>query len=449
MLSTVDETAAAAGGRFRIPRHVLVAGSGWAARLVTAVVQLVAVRLLLQNLGLDGYAVFALLTGLQGWFLLADLGLGVSLQNHVSEARARAESTAPVLLAGRLIALALLLLTIVALYFAAPGLSALLLRPFPFLGDVAKADLLFLSGTLSIGFCVGSIVYKVWYAEQRGYLANMLPAIAATLGLAGIWAVSSLPAGARLTASLVAFIGPTALLPLAVLGRQAWKGLRETAPSWPTRRLLANLGRRAAAFWAFAVMAAITLQVDYIVLSQFLAPADIALYALTTKVYGLAFFFYNALLMALWPVFAELLARRRVDAVRSHLRLYLELGVGYMVVSTVAMIWLMPAAVRLLAPGQALLPPAALIVGMGVYYTVRVWCDTFATLLQSMSRLRPFWLLVPAQALLSAALQWVLAPRFGLPGVVAGLTLSFLFTVAWALPVVTRRALSQLAAADR
>jgi len=196
-------------------------------------------------------------------------------------------------------------------------------------------------------------------------------------------------------------------------------------------------------------MAAITLQVDYIVLSQFLAPTDIALYALTTKVYGLAFFFYNALLMALWPVFAELLARRRVDAVRSHLRLYLELGVGYMVVSTVAMIWLMPAAVRLLAPGQALLPPAALIVGMGVYYTVRVWCDTFATLLQSMSRLRPFWLLVPAQALLSAALQWVLAPRFGLPGVVAGLTLSFLFTVAWALPVVTRRALSQLAAADR
>lgn len=414
-----------------------------------AVVQLVSVRLLLQNLGLEGYAVFALLTGLQGWFLLSDLGLGVSLQNQVSEVRARATSTAPMLLAGRLIALALLVLTVVALYFAAPVLAPALLRPFPFLGVAAKADLLFLSGALSIGFGIGSLVYKVWYAEQRGYLANALPAIASVIGLIGIWAVGWLPARFRLEASLLAFVGPTALLPLAALGRQSWNGLREAARSWPSRRLLADLGRRAAAFWAFAVMAAITLQVDYVVLSQFLAPADIALYTLTTKVYGLSFFLYNALLMALWPVFAELLAQRRVDEVRASLRRYLKLGIGYMVLCALAMIWLMPAAIELLAPGHALLPSGALILGMGAYYTIRVWCDTFATLLQSMSRLQPFWLLVPAQALLSAGLQWVLAPRLGLPGVVAGLTLSFLFTVAWALPIATRRALVQLAATDR
>jgi O-antigen/teichoic acid export membrane protein len=429
---------------FHVAPHVLVAASGWASRVVTAIVQLVAVRILLQNLGLDGYAVFALLTGLQGWFLLADFGFGVSVQNHVSEVRAAEAPSAPVLLAGRMIALALLVPTIAVLYVAAPWIAATLLRPFPFLGQAAKADLIFLSGALSIGFGIGSIVYKVWYAEQRGYLANMLPAAASLLGLAGVWSVGWLPTEFRLTASLAAFVGPTALLPLVVLSRQACKGLNKAALNRPTRALLFDLSRRAAAFWAFAVMAAITLQVDYIVLSQFLGPADIALYTLTTKVYGLSFFFYSVLLVALWPVFAELLARRQVDEARAQVNRYICLGIGYMVVCTFAMLWLMPEAVHLLAPGHSLLPSAALILGMGAYYLMRIWCDTFATVLQSMSRLRPFWLLVPAQALLSVGLQWVLAPRFGLLGVVTGLTLSFALTVAWALPVATRHAFTRL-----
>ena len=423
----------------RIPRHLLVAASAWASRVVTALVLLASVRILMDSLGLENYAVFVLLTGLTGWFMLADMGIGVSVQNHISESRARGQSYDDLISASGLLAVLLLFVTVIALYFISPYVAPLLLKNFPFLSEAEKTKLFFLTGALSIGMGVGGIVYKVWYGEQRGYLSNIVPAIAALVGFVGLLLVRQAPVEDRLFLSLAAFTAPPAVLPLGVLlvqqlrVRRLRRGLEHSGTKLPGA--IQRLMKRGFHFWLFAIMAAGVLQIDYIVMSQFLAAHDIAAYYISTKVFGLAFFVYSAILFALWPVFAESIAKREWGLVQRYLKKYLALGLAFMFICTVSLIWLMPVAVGILAPKESIIIPLGFVLLLGVYQMIRIWTDTFAMVLQSISNLKPFWIYVPIQAILSIVLQWMLVPIYGLYGVVLGLIASFVFTVIWALPM--------------
>ncbi len=432
-------TQAVSGARpARIPRHLLVAGSAWASRVVTAVIQLASVRILMQTLGLDAYAAFALLAGLIGWFGLSDLGMGTSLQNHISERRAAERSYEDLIGMVSALAGALLAALVGVFYLVSPYLGPLFFQNIPSLGAAEKGTLFFVNAVILSGYGVGSIAYKIWYAEHRGHWANIVPALAALFGLGGLLLVRAAAPAEPLLASLALFVGPTALLPLGAL---LVRNLRSRAAfRWSGQGpALGALLRRAGRFWCFALMSAAILQIDYIVMSQFLLAQDIATYNLATKMFGLAFFIYNAILMALWPVLSEAFARRQWGVADAYLRKYLGLGLLYMALCTLALLWLMPVAVELLAPGQALAVPAALILALGLYQMIRVWSDTFAMVLQSMNALSVFWICMPLQAALSIALQWLLTPIYGVYGVVVGLIVSFALTVVWALPLTLRK----------
>jgi len=75
-----------------------------------------------------------------------------------------------------------------------------------------------------------------------------------------------------------------------------------------------------------------------------------------------------------------------------------------------------------------------LIIIFGFYYLIRIWTDTYAMVLQSVSILKPFWILVPIQALISLFGQIYFVRMYRLNGILYGLILSFLLTVSWGLP---------------
>lgn len=425
----------------RLPRHLLVAGSAWASRIVAALLQLASVRILMDNLGMENYAVFVLLTGLLGWFMLADLGLGVCVQNYISESRAKNHPYDDLIVTSGILAVLLLFVTIIGLYFVSPYVAPLLLKKFSFLDEAEKTKLFFLTGVISIGLSVGGIIYKVWYAEQRGYLSNIFPAAAALVGFGGVLLLKQISVEDKLFLNLAVFTAPTAIFPLLALLLQQLK-IRRRSPEHLSMKLpgtILHITKRGLHFWFFAIMSAGVLQIDYIVMSQFLNYHDIAVYNLSTKVFGLVFFIYSAVLMALWPIFSESIAKRDWDLVQRYLKKYLALGLIFMLACTVLFIWLMPVAVGMLAPKEKILVPLGLILLLGVYQMIRIWTDTFAVLLQSISVLTPFWIYVPIQAMLSVVLQWLLAPIYGLYGIVLGLITSFVFTVMWALPLAVRK----------
>jgi O-antigen/teichoic acid export membrane protein len=425
--------------RSYLPTHLLVAASAWISRAVLTLTQFAVVRIALSGLGLEKYAVFMLLTSLTGWFSLSDFGVGASIQNYISEARANGRPYNDFVAAGGIVAALLLFLTIVILYFASPFIAPLFLKQFLFLDGEEKSKLFFVTGALSIGAGLGGVVYKIWYAEQKGHLSNIVPAAASLCGLVGLVFVKHMNFANGLFLSLLAYMVPTTLFPLISL---AWKELRNLRECLSIDNLLYTCRlalKRGIRFWCFTVMAAGVLQIDYVIMSQFLVPRDIATYSISTKVFGLAFFIYNAILLALWPVFSEHIAKKQWERVIHYLKEYLVFGLVFMLVCTFALIWLMPVVVGLLSPRENIIVPLGFIILLGGYQMLRVWTDTFSTLLQSMNELSPLWLFVPLQAFISGGLQWYLTPRLGIYGVLCGLIGSFVFTVSWGLPVAVKR----------
>lgn len=391
----------------------------------------------MKSIGSEQYAVCAVLGGLQGWYLLSDLGIGVSLQNHISELRAKNESYQGFIAATGLLALLLFFIFAALLFVITPFVAPVILKKFEFLSQVQKSANFLVVGVLSILFSIGGISYKIWYAEQKGYLANLLPAVASVASLCWLILLSHSQATDKLFWSLVASFAPIAIIPILVLIRKTAAAL--TCEESIDPRIVRPLLKRALKFWGFGIMAAGVLQIDYIMMSQFLKASDIVVYTMCTKVFGLLFFVYNAVILAIWPVFAEAIATGNWDTVKRKTKLYILLGMGLMALSTAALVLFMPFVVSVLSPKERIEVPASLILVFGLYYMVRIWTDTYAMVLQSMSFLRPFWVFVPFQALLSVSLQWILIPIMGLHGVLFGLIGSFLLTVTWALPVVTYR----------
>ena len=421
---------------FAIPTVWIVAAGGWAGRGIQAGAQFVALRVLLDALGPNGYGAFAVLASLSGWLLLSDAGIGMSVQNHISERRAGGRVAGDVVLTGLLLASATAVLACGALILLSPWLAELLLGRFPGLSASARTAAFCAMVVPGIGATLGSVVYRVWFAEHRGYLSSLLPAAGTVIGTGAVWLIARNGQGLTPAIATLAYNLPLALLPLTGLVVL----LIVTARSFrPNAELIRPIMGRAGRFWVTNLMSTAILGVDYIVMSRVLGANDIVLYSVGSKLFLLIFFMYNALLQALWPVSSEALARGDFRSVDRLARRYIILGWAFTLVAAVGVAIFNERIVSVLAPGMNTPLPSALIVMLTCYILLRVWTDMFGMMLQSMNDLLSLWVVALLQAILSVSLQTFGAWHFGLPGLVAGQIGCFLLTAAWVLPLRYRR----------
>jgi hypothetical protein len=260
---------------------VVTTCAGWASRVVAAVAQFGAIRLLTDSLGIGGYSAFAVITGLLAWFMLADLGFGAAVQNYISHARVDGADWQPVVrrIVGRLS------LTLVILWLATAGAA-------PWAGPYLLADYKGVStrdamlgfgafGILMSATGVLSIMLKIQFAQHRGYLAHIITGVSAAAGLLLLAIVLTLPLAHLLVWAIVAYYLPGVLLPLLLLVRL----VRRAAPARAaTPRFVAQ---QAGVFLLFAALSALVLNVDYIILARTVTPRELLLYAIVSKVYAL------------------------------------------------------------------------------------------------------------------------------------------------------------------
>lgn len=413
---------------------MLVAASAWLSKLASAGSQIVSINLLIRYCGAENYAVFALLTGLSTWFMLGDLGLGFAMQNKVSERRALKSDYTIELIMGFSLGLSAFAVFAIASYSLSSVLGARYLQQFTFLSLRDKGFYLATASLLLLATTFGAMIYKVWYAEQRGYIANTLAAIGSISSLVGVWLVAHSQITDKLFWSLIAYLTPPMLLPFSAgIGRliSALSSFRLIRGFDEYRIILTSAG----GFWGLAAMSTLVLCVDMIVISQYLPPSQIVSYTITAKLFGLALTIYVAVLMALWPICSELCARGQWDEAINLAKKHITWGMALIASITLIFCALKAPILRIMAGrGNEPTIPLTFILLMGCYHAIRVWTDTFGMILQSSSSLRCFWLWVPVQGIINVSLQLLLAPRFGLVGVVVALIISFLATVSWSLP---------------
>lgn len=433
-------TPAAVADRIRrlpvVPRIWLVAGGGWLGRIIQILAMLLVVRILTDRLGVEGYGVFALLTSLAAWLTLSDLGIGFSLQNHISEQRAGGVDADELVLTASLLGIAACCFVVLVVWLVGPLLSRFILGDFTFLSSRDKTLAFYAMAFPGIGTALGGILYRVWFAHHRGYLSNLMPAAGTVIGTLGVWAALRLDFTPPLPWSVGLFYAPLALLPMIGLAITLVRLLRHHRPSVAAARTIL---RRAMRFWLFGIMGASVLQVDFVIMAKVLSATDITIYSIATRVFGSVFFVYNALLMAMWPMCSEAIAGGRWDDVRRMIRKYVGLGIGFVAVCGVGVELTKPWIVAILAPSSQLVIPGSVILLLTLYQIVRVWTDTFSTVIQSTNRLEVFWVALPFQATFSIIFQIIGAKWLGLEGMIMGLIACFLVTNTWLLPFKVHR----------
>lgn len=416
----------------RIPSHILVATSAWASRGVTTLISLYSIRLLTEELGVQQYAVYSVLVSLMGWFMLADFGMGMSMQNFISASRARKNSYSEYIAITSLFVAIIGLCIFGLVYFFGNALGTALLNQFSFMSQSEKHANFITIATISLGVCFGSHIYRIWYAEQKGHWANLVPALAAFVGLASIYLVSKTQLEDKLFWYLIAgnvwFAVFPAVALISIVGRLV--SLKVILQ----RAVFMELFKRALQFWLLTFLATAVLQIDYIIMSQFVEANEIAMYSIAMKLFAIGALLYGAVLQAFWPTCSEWVVSQEWDKIESFTTKYVVLMGIFMTMFTVAVVLFREQLLSLLMPAGGIDLPVSFAILMGVTFLVRAWTDIFAIILNSANDLRDvlWWGLI--QAALNVSLQIFLAPRFGVYGITLGLLGSFLLTVSWALP---------------
>jgi O-antigen/teichoic acid export membrane protein len=417
--------------KIKIESYHLTTLGAWGARIVQAVAQIMMITLLTQILGVEEYTAYILITGLVGWYTLADLGIGISLQNTISELKAKNKDFKSHILLAQIILLFFLFVFCLIMFWVSDVIASHFLENLNIQEN--KNNAFFWAGVMMVGAAIFSASYKIWYAEGKGHWANIIPAIASIISLVAFYIIQQIaPKNNQLLWTLTAYLLPLAVLPMFFFARQLINGIHLLVWDMQVIRFLI---KRGAHFFLFGLLATVVLQVDYIVISQSCSSQEIIAYNTLTRIFGLGFFVYNALLLALWPIIAEKIAREEWSDTIKIIKKYLPMGIVFMALFAVFLIFSMPHILPILIKNSHVAVTPSLILLFGFYYIIRVWTDTFAVVLQSMSDLRPFWVTVLPQALISIVAQIYLAKIYGIYGIILGLSLSFILTSVWYLPM--------------
>ncbi|RYF47969.1 MAG: hypothetical protein EOO38_11095, partial [Cytophagaceae bacterium] len=266
---------------------------------------------------------------------------------------------------------------------------------------------------------------RLWLAEGRGYLASILPVLGA---LSTLLAFELVPLLTNLHLDIVTvtaiFCFPNAFLQLACL---VWVSLkRGIALNSCKLNFFQTFGTRAFQAFIFSFQAAVTLQIDYIILSQLAKPADIVIYSIFSRVFILLSFVYTSVLTSIWPVLSYNIVHREVGKLRQGIKYLFIYGTAFVVVASVGIYIFQGPLLFLMTHGQPIFPPPFLVILLGLNQLAVLWVSILSQIMQVAGRLKIMINATFFQLVISVGLQYWLTTRLGIIGIVAGVLLSYL-----------------------
>jgi O-antigen/teichoic acid export membrane protein len=404
--------------------------SAWCARSVQAILTVLMLPILTSLLDANDYSVFILLSALVVWYMLADMGLGYVLQNKISEYNVSDLKfdavIANVFFVGVFLGVILCALAYLLSFIVVP----VYLSEFSTKNNNWHLEFVLTSFFL-VFISIFGMVYKVWYATGKGYLSNIFPAISTIVSFCALFFIDGMGRSIELWHVLVIYFFPLMVFPAFFYIRLLLSLMSRV--SRPIEWFL-KLFPSAKRFLLFAFMSALVLNVDYFIASNYLSSLEIIKYNSLMKLFGFAFFIYSAFLMAIWPVISEMIAEKKSSLVMQRLIAPLVAGASIILMFSVVMVFFGDRILKLLLNNADISLESGLIYLFSIYFVLRVWVDTFSMIIKSSNLVSPLLKIVPVQAALSISMQIIFVKIYGVNGIVGGLILSILLTVAWYLP---------------
>jgi len=409
-----------------LERYHYIALVGWISKIFTVLFSLINTRLLLDILNIDGFAVYSIVFSLAGWISLLNFAIPSAVQNTISKFRVKKQELNELFKTVLFMIITIILLAIPLLYGAANILLNTILLEYK---DLLNTDYFFIMLFLLLLFGLSEIFNKILFAINKGYWPNIYPAITSILGFVSLYILKNKEIH-DVNIVLIVFFLP--YLFIFIISYIQSVGFIRPRFNKEIFLIVFNLMKK---FFLFAILAAFVLKVDYIIMSIVLEAKDIVIYNLDMRIFNLILFMYGTILAALWPVSAELFHKKKFDIIKSNVKKNIIAGILISVVLSSGILFFRDEILLLISGKDTLMLPMMTGVLTAFYIVLRIWTDSYATILQSMNEVKILIYVVPFQALISIVAQYTLGMYYGLNGIIMGLCLSFLLTVVWVLPL--------------
>ncbi len=417
--------------KLKLQKYHLIIMSGWGSRIIMAAIQIVAIPILLTNLGIKDYAIFSVLTGLNAWFALSCFGIGPSLQNRISSLKVQKKDYHSYLTSITLLLLLFGIIQIVIFSFFSPFLQGLLLRQFNYRGS---SFTLFIIGSIYIFNSIFEISNKIFFAEQRGYWVYLYNTLGRIFSLVSVIVVCSANIQSnKLLIFIIAWAFPPMLFSLI--------GYLHAVPlsNWIKHANISTFKEllfKSKDFATITIAGTVIVSMDYIVISQVLTPSDIVTYNIVNKVFLLIGLGYSVILSTIWPLLSEKFQLGNIKS--AHKLIFKNISYGSLLVMAIVLIFIFFRGVVIeyfKIQGDTLNIPYTIILLFGIYYLIKVWTDTFSITLQSRNQTKILMYVLPLQACFNIVFMFTLGHYFKLNGILFSLILCNLLTSAYILPL--------------
>ncbi len=421
--------------RGAIRADVTIAGVGWFARIASAGSGLLTFRELFAAIGAEGVAAIGIIQMIGGWIGLLEIGTGFVSQNYLSKCRAfglPGGRTVAKILIRPIYAIAIAAIVSSAsrstwVNFIIEGNAASALRDQP--AALVTAVVIMLVGA------VGIPAQRLMFAEGNGVFANLVPAGASVVTLVWVFTLGIL-GSSRLQDYIYATLLPINLTLVAIVlhrivrgGRGRENGTQIEMPPWESHR----------DFTCFNVASTLVLKIDVFILSRVLSAEQLSIYIAVQKLFSLIFLGPQSLLATAHSRFAVFFAKKDWRSIK-------RLALQYSLVPNVIIIGCTVCAIafdreiaRLISSDVLSSLGWATLSLAGMYYALRLWTDTWATVLLAADRPKVMLLVCLIQGFITIPIIYFCALQWSTPGGYAGLIVSFSVTTVWSLPLAVSR----------
>jgi len=408
--------------------------TAWINRLILGVLSLYSIRIVGINLSAEICAIYFIAISLTGWFNLSDFGVGASIQNYISECRASKISFEKYQNSLNQIVIIMIIITIMIIYSISNVIVDLAFGKFQEININYKNSVLIY---IAISICLTNIfgvINKVLYAIDLGFISNLGSITGGLFSLILLILIDNLHIDkSELKNYIILIYGPTLII-TAIIFLKYNKFNLYLIKNFDKHTIIKILNR-SKYFFLIGLFQSFIINLDFIIAANYLMPIDIIIYGILYKLFGFTAFFYTSIYGVLWPKFTEYLTKNYWEKV-IHL-MYSAIIFSIILIISFSFIFqlLKESIINHLMSINKVDIKFELIILMCFYHIIISCVHGFGVVLQSISNLKSLLIWMPMQAIISIFLQIIFVQKYGISGIIIALSLSFLLTLFWVLPL--------------
>jgi O-antigen/teichoic acid export membrane protein len=433
-------------------RAKLAISTSFVARIITTAISFAVLPITVRYLGNEGYGLMTTIAAVVGWLQFTNLGIGLGLQNALTEETGKGDVRAQ----NELVSTAIFSLLGMGLLILVMGLVVFphvhWQRVFPPTTSRFTAEIPWTVLTVFIGFIstvVLGFVGPIYAARQELHIGNIQVLVTGVVTLLGTLAAVYFRWG--LLGIVLCTIGATALLQWTfALWTIFGRGLTELRPRWSSvsRPAASRIYKTGLDFFILQLCNIAFFQIDAFLIVRFLTVDQVTPYSIAQKVFLQTAGLFAIVTGSLWAAYGNAKAQGDFEWIRRTHGKMVRIFLLFFGMLSIFMALFGHWALSLWV-GAAAAPGTLLIVGVALYFCAREWTALHAMLLNGLNVIRPqVWSLV-LTALLTLSLDLLLVRRLGPLGLAVGGFIAFTVAGAWYLPYLTAKTLRQEAATNR